>query len=659
MTAAESTPLAPRPLAGTRLLAGVTLVVGAGLIVAWLVASTTGGWLPLWIAGLKFNVAVALLLIGASLLGVTSRRPARLFGAGLALGAIAIGLATLAQYLFGLDLGIDNLVVRDPLPLTLTTVPGRMSPLTALSVALLGGATLLLWQRRTEAAAWLTGTAMTIGALNLLEHAYGAHVPSFLAGTTDMAVITAAGVVVASLSVLLAAPTLGLVGLILRPDLAGTVVRRFMVAAVVIAAGVGWLRLVGERAGLFDTAYGVSLAVVVNLLLFAAVVWWVGRTIIRLEVARTEAERATRERDRRFQTLASAAPVGIVLTDAGGECTYANDAWGAITGRRPVDALGTGWTLPLHPEDAGRIGEIWAAALRDGHDFDEIYRFRRPDDSVRWVHGRIAPLSDDQTITGYVGIVNDITEQREASHQLEALGNELQRSNRELQHFASAASHDLQEPLRKIQAFGDRLAGRHGEQLDETGRDYLERMVGAATRMQALITNLLAFSRVATRVHEPEPVALGQIVDEILLDLEQRISETDGRVEVGPLPTIEADPMQMRQLFQNLVGNALKYRRPEEPPIVRVSAETVGQRVRISIADNGIGFEQSQADKVFAPFQRLHARSAYEGTGMGLAICRRIVERHDGMIGVTSQPGVGTTFVVDLPHQPGRLRRAA
>jgi len=117
--------------------------------------------------------------------------------------------------------------------------------------------------------------------------------------------------------------------------------------------------------------------------------------------------------------------------------------------------------------------------------------------------------------------------------------------------------------------------------------------------------------------------------------------------------------MQMRQLFQNLVGNALKYRRPEEPPIVRVSAETVGQRVRISIADNGIGFEQSQADKVFAPFQRLHARSAYEGTGMGLAICRRIVERHDGMIGVTSQPGVGTTFVVALPHQPGRLRRAA
>lgn len=656
---AESTPLAPRPLAGTRLLAGVTLVVGAGLIVAWLVASTTGGGLPLWIAGLKFNVAVAFLLIGASLLGVTSRRPARLFGAGLALGAIAIGLATLAQYLFGLDLGIDNLIVRDPLPVTLATVPGRMSPLTALSVALLGGATLLLWLRRTGGAAWLAATAMTIGVLNLLEQAYGAQVPSFLAGTTDMAVITAAGIVVASLSVLLAAPTLGLVGLILRPDLAGTVARRVMVAAVVLAVGVGWLRLVGERAGLFDTAYGVSLAVVVNLLLFAAVVWWVGRTIIRLEVARTEAERAARERDRRFQTLASAAPVGIVLTDTGGACTYANDAWGAITGRTPDDALGTGWALPLHPEDAGRIGEAWAAALRDGHDFDEIYRFCRPDGSVRWVQGRIAPLSDNKTITGYVGIANDITEQREASHQLAALGNELQRSNRELQDFASAASHDLQEPLRKIQAFGDRLAGRHAEQLDETGRDYLERMVGAATRMQALITNLLAFSRVATRVHEPEPVALGHVVDEVLLDLEQRISETDGRIEVGPLPTIEADPVQMRQLFQNLVGNALKYRRPEEPPIVRVSAETVGQRVRISIADNGIGFEQSQADKVFAPFQRLHARSAYEGTGMGLAICRRIVERHAGMIGVTSQPGVGTTFVVDLPNQSGRLRRAA
>jgi len=225
----------------------------------------------------------------------------------------------------------------------------------------------------------------------------------------------------------------------------------------------------------------------------------------------------------------------------------------------------------------------------------------------------------------------------------------LQQSNRELEDFAYVASHDLQEPLRKIQAFGDRLKVRYGEVLTGEGIDYLNRMQSAAGRMQALINDLLAFSRVTTKAQPFTPVDLTVVAREVVHDLEVRIHQAGGEVVVGELPTVEADSMQMRQLLQNLVSNGLKFHRPDVPPHVELSGSVLAGRAQIVVRDNGIGFDEKYADRIFTMFERLHARSAYEGTGIGLAICRKIANRHGGDVTARSNPGQGATFIVTLP----------
>jgi signal transduction histidine kinase len=253
-------------------------------------------------------------------------------------------------------------------------------------------------------------------------------------------------------------------------------------------------------------------------------------------------------------------------------------------------------------------------------------------------------------------------ERKRAEAALARQAQELSRSNSELEQFAYVASHDLQEPLRKILAFGDRLKIKHSQSLNEQGRDYVERMHAAATRMQALITDLLTLSRVTTRTQPFAPVDLADIMRTVASDMEVRIQQLNGQVHIDQLPTIEADPMQMSQLFQNLIGNALKFHREAEPPIVRIWGRMVQpddetqqkngfnqQFCQIKVEDNGIGFEEKYLDRIFEPFQRLHERGRYEGTGMGLAICRKIVERHGGAITARSTPGQGTAFLVTLP----------
>jgi light-regulated signal transduction histidine kinase (bacteriophytochrome) len=235
--------------------------------------------------------------------------------------------------------------------------------------------------------------------------------------------------------------------------------------------------------------------------------------------------------------------------------------------------------------------------------------------------------------------------------ELEELTVELARSNRELNDFAFIASHDLQEPLRKIRAFGDRLVSDHSESLDEEARDFLDRMQNAAERMSRLISDLLTFSRVHRKGQPFAQVSLADVFRDVAADLEQRVQETGGRIVLPEeMPEIAADGSQMRQLFQNLLGNALKFHPADRGTTVevRVTPHT-DDTLRIEIIDDGIGFDPKYKEKIFGPFQRLHGRNVYEGTGIGLAICRRIVERHEGSIEVRSEPGRGTTFEVVLP----------
>jgi PAS domain S-box-containing protein len=278
------------------------------------------------------------------------------------------------------------------------------------------------------------------------------------------------------------------------------------------------------------------------------------------------------------------------------------------------------------------------------------------EDSVATIHDR------DDGAAGAVIVFRDVSAARASQQQLRSVSEELERSNLELEGFATIASHDLQEPLRKIQAFGDRLVEHSAGALDAEATDYLRRMTNAAGRMQTLINDLLEYSQVTTRPEPPQPVDLGRVVAEVLSDLDERIRGSAGQVLVGPLPTILARPLQMRQLFQNLIANALKFHPAGVPPEVHVDAVSRGDlrgskgrpdRIpvwEIRVRDNGIGFDEKHAEKIFAPFQRLNGRQAFEGTGMGLAICRRIVAYVGGTISATAQPGEGATFVVTLPR---------
>lgn len=285
------------------------------------------------------------------------------------------------------------------------------------------------------------------------------------------------------------------------------------------------------------------------------------------------------------------------------------------------------------------------------------------DGSEFWVSTTKVPFRNPEgEIVGLIGISHNITERKQAERRLHKLTAMLQISNRELESFASVASHDLQEPLRKIQSFGDLLIARFSQSLPEEARGYLERMQNAAGRMRTLIEDLLTLSRVTREAQPFAPVDTASIVREVVSDLEVRIQQHGGRIEVGKLPSVEADSTQIRQLFQNLIGNALKFHRENEPPVVRVQGERLRRRedfptganpevesCLFTVSDNGIGFDEKYLDKIFAIFQRLHGRSQYEGNGIGLAVCQKIAERHHGHITARSKPGEGTTFLVVLP----------
>lgn len=236
--------------------------------------------------------------------------------------------------------------------------------------------------------------------------------------------------------------------------------------------------------------------------------------------------------------------------------------------------------------------------------------------------------------------------------ELELQAKELARSNQELQDFAYIASHDLQEPLRKVIAFGERLREKEAANLSERGHDYLIRMENSAQRMSNLIDSLLEYSRITTKALPFEEIELGRVVLDVLSDLETRISSTRAQVDIGHFPVIEAEPIQMRQLLQNLISNALKFQRPEARPEISITSTLAGRNktlCQITVKDNGIGFDEKYLDRIFKPFQRLHGRTEFEGNGMGMAICNKIVHRHHGAMTAESAPGKGASFIVTLP----------
>ena len=307
--------------------------------------------------------------------------------------------------------------------------------------------------------------------------------------------------------------------------------------------------------------------------------------------------------------------------------------------------LGEGqWDIPT----LRRLLRERLAAERELYDVEVDHVFPRIGRKIMLLNARLVTHGPEVPRVILLAI-EDVTQRRLTERHLATQRVELQRSNDALNEFAFVASHDLQEPLRKISSFGERLATSLGPRLDDKSSHYLARMLDASSRMRTLISDLLSYSQVATSADPLVATDLAAVARGVLADLETSIGEAHARVEVGDLPIIEADPVQMRQLLQNLLGNALKFRRKDMEPAVRLAAISSDGLCTITVTDNGIGFKQEHSDKIFRMFERLNARTQYEGSGIGLAICRKIVERHGGTIAATSTAGEGTTFSVGLP----------
>jgi PAS domain S-box-containing protein len=350
-----------------------------------------------------------------------------------------------------------------------------------------------------------------------------------------------------------------------------------------------------------------------------------------------------------------------------------------IYGAGPETELNYEYFLDLvHPEDREYVNQMIMAAFETKR-FDEFYhRVQLPDRSVKSIHSKGDVIKDEEGNVKFMfGTGQDVTELKETEQQLLAKSQELELKNHELEKFASIASHDLREPLRKIITFSGMLTAENSETLNERSRAYLEKIVSSSERMQNLIDDILEFSSLSAGNIHFEKVNVSAVVERVLSDIEVQVKSSGAEIRVDKLPEIEANGSLLGQLFQNIISNAIKFRKEEEHPLIHIYSESIRGRelpeeylkqnmphfailhnprfwdneqfCKIYIKDNGIGFEEVYLDRIFSLFQRLHSKQVYEGTGIGLAICKKVADIHHGLITAKSSPGDGATFIITLP----------
>jgi PAS domain S-box-containing protein len=358
-----------------------------------------------------------------------------------------------------------------------------------------------------------------------------------------------------------------------------------------------------------------------------------------------------RERER-FHFMAESMPQKIFTAKPNGDIDYFNRQWTLFTGLTFEQIKNWGWTQFIHPDDLEENLRAWRDSIASGEPFILEHRFRRADGAYRWHLSRAQAMRDaNGNISMWIGSNTDIHEQKEKEE-------ELQRANDDLQQFAYSASHDLQEPIRNVAVYSELVAKRYHSVLDADGQQFLGFLQEGGRRLATLINDLLTYTRAGMAQVNEAPVAASQVLQHALSSLAEAIREGDARVTWDELPEVYMAESHLQQVFQNLIANALKYR-SEAAPQIHVSADVQGTGWRFSVRDNGIGIDPKYKEKIFGVFKRLHQDQKYTGTGIGLAICQRVVERYGGRIWVESEPGEGATFFFTIPRHPQRVRSRA
>lgn len=369
------------------------------------------------------------------------------------------------------------------------------------------------------------------------------------------------------------------------------------------------------------------------------------------------AEQSLRQSEEQLRFLAESIPQLVWLMNDQGECEFKNARWEEYSGINIHDP--DLWTKIVHPDDLNRITRVWRKGLHSGESVKDELRLINKDGEYRWHSLTGEPIRDEEgVIKRWIGVYSDIHEQKTSAERLEMLvalrTKELQRSNEDLQQFAHVASHDMKEPLRKIKIFGSRLKDEFGDDLPEKARLYLEKIESASNRMFSMVDGVLQYSLLNASLQKTEKIDLNEVFANIRSDLEIRISQSNAKIIYPKLPIVEGSAILIYQLFFNLVNNSLKFQSGEKDPVIEINYENIliknHRFFSIKIRDNGIGFEQEYADKIFDSFSRLNSKDSYEGTGLGLALCKKIAERHHGSIEASGSVGKGAVFTVYLPE---------
>jgi len=375
-------------------------------------------------------------------------------------------------------------------------------------------------------------------------------------------------------------------------------------------------------------------------------------------------EELRKSEERYHKMIEEVEDYAILLLDKEGIVQNWNRGAEKIKGYKEEEIVGKSFRVFYLPEDQlkGLPDQLIAEAAVKGKALHEGWRARK-DGSAFWGSVVITALHDDQNnVVGFSKVTRDLTERKSAEDKIRQYNNELEFQNKELEQFAYAAAHDMKEPLRKIRFYTNMVFDNAGHLLPEKEREYLKRTITAAARMQVLIDDLLTYSRTSTIEKELKKVDLGKILAEIQSAHSDTIRDLKAKIEVGPMPEVDGIPFQLMQLFDNLLSNSLKYHHPARQPRIAIRSEKVLTRepgadtdaeprefYRITVSDNGIGFDAKYAEKVFDLFQRLHDKVTYSGTGIGLALCRKIAQNHKGFILAHGEEDVGAIFTVYLP----------
>jgi PAS domain S-box-containing protein len=359
---------------------------------------------------------------------------------------------------------------------------------------------------------------------------------------------------------------------------------------------------------------------------------------------RKHAEAALFASETRFRQLADSMPQMVWTARSDGYVDYYNERWYEFTGLDREKFGDLSWESIIHPDDLKRCRETWYGSVQNGESYYIEYRFwDRSEKRWSWFIGRALPVRDSTgNIVKWFGTCTDIDEQKRTE-------DELRRANQDLEQFAYSASHDLQEPLRSVKIYSELLTKRYGDRLDGQALEFCDYLRAGATRMEMLVRDLLAYTQVAKLDVPGENVDANEIFKDTLANLSGSIIESEAQVSSGLLPSLRVHGTHLKQLFQNLIGNAIKYRSPDRLAVVHVSAERHNGDWIFSIRDNGIGIDAEYRERIFGLFKRLHTGDEYSGTGIGLAICQRIVDRYHGRIWVESEPGQGSTFFFSVP----------